>query len=227
MPQKFNLIVADPPWSFDDNLTMSTVKRGAKSQYKSILSFSEICQLPISEIADQDAILFLWVPSSLLAQGLEVMRFWGFDFKQTFIWVKIKKEPEKEILSFLKKKILKLNDLKFSDLRKILSDLNLNSFLSFFMGRIFRQTHEIALVGTKGKVYQHLKNHSQRSVVLASNPRHSDKPEEPQNYLELLWPNAKKIELFARRDRDGWLCLGNECPSTKDEDIKDSLQKLL
>jgi N6-adenosine-specific RNA methylase IME4 len=227
MSQKFNLIVADPPWSFNDNLTMSDVKRGAKSQYKSLLSKEEIWSLPISEISADDAILFLWVPSALLEDGLITLKRWGFELKQTFIWVKTKPQPEKIILAILRTIWKNISNLKFSHFREAFQNFDLNSFLSFYLGRIFRQTHEIALIGTKGKIYSYLKNHSQRSVLLASISKHSEKPEEVQNRLELLWPDAKKIELFARRDRNGWVCLGNECPSTKDEDIRVSLKKLI
>jgi N6-adenosine-specific RNA methylase IME4 len=227
MGQKFNIIVADPPWSFNDNLTMSDVKRGAKSQYKSILSKDEILSLPITNISADNAILFLWVPSALLEDGLTTMKTWGFDLKQTFVWVKTKPQPEKIILSILRTIWKDISEVKFFHFRKALQNFDLNSFLSFYLGRIFRQTHEIALIGTRGKIYSHLKNHSQRSVLLTSISKHSEKPEEIQDRLELLWPDAKKIELFARRDRNGWVCLGNECPSSKDEDIRESLKKLI
>lgn len=227
MSERFNLILADPPWSFNDNLTMSDVKRGAKSQYKSLLSKDEIVSLPVKEISANDAILFLWVPSALLLDGIEVLTAWGFDLKQTFVWVKTKSEPGKIIISGLKKAWKNISTLKFSEIKKMFANFDLNVFLSFYLGRIFRQTHEIALIGTKGKIYPFLKNHSQRSVFLGPISKHSEKPEEIQDRLELLWPNAQKIELFARRDRTGWVCLGNECPSSKDEDIRDSLKKLV
>src|SRR3972149_1049467 len=88
---KFQVIVSDPPWSFKDKLTMSEVKRGAKSQY-STLTIKDIKALNVKEVADPNgAILALWVPSSLLQEGLDTMKSWGFKHKQTYIWVKTKK----------------------------------------------------------------------------------------------------------------------------------------
>src|SRR5271154_98257 len=100
---KFNVIVADPPWSFSDTLTMSEVKRGADANYNT-LSIQDLCALPVSQLADpQGCLLALWVPSALLKEGIEVMEAWNFDLKQSFIWAKSKKDP-------LTKPIEDLND---------------------------------------------------------------------------------------------------------------------
>lgn len=39
---------------------------------------------------------------------------------------------------------------------------------------------------------------------------HSAKPTIAYQMLEAMFPSAKKVELFARRQRDGWDCWGNE-----------------
>lgn len=39
---------------------------------------------------------------------------------------------------------------------------------------------------------------------------HSRKPEYVQDMLDFMYPGAKKIELFARRSREGWDAWGNE-----------------
>jgi N6-adenosine-specific RNA methylase IME4 len=143
------------------------------------------------------------------------MEAWGFQQKQTYIWVKTKKHPFKD---FLKSKD------KLTDLMKVPLSI-INGLLAFGMGRLFRQTHEICLVGTSNnKIYQQLQNKSQRSVSLAPNLKHSAKPEALQDSLEMMFPNANKLELFARRQRPNWTCLGNEV--CQGEDIRDSLIKL-
>lgn len=40
--------------------------------------------------------------------------------------------------------------------------------------------------------------------------RHSQKPEKAYEIIERLYPNSKKIELYARQHRQGWDCWGNE-----------------
>src|SRR5713101_4046972 len=97
MSKKFQVIVADCPFSFSDTLTMSDVKRGAEANY-STMTTQQLCDLPIKQIADPDgALLALWVPSSLLEDGMKIMSAWGFIQKQSYIWCKIKKEPLNEL----------------------------------------------------------------------------------------------------------------------------------
>jgi N6-adenosine-specific RNA methylase IME4 len=236
MYKKFQIVIADPPWFFFDGLKMSDTPRGAADNY-ALMSNDDIKKIPVSSVADPDgAILALWVPSSLLKEGLEVMDAWGFKHKQTYIWVKTKKDA----LSYLKNKIkksiksLNLKNLNAASLKDfILSEsdnFDLSQTLAFGMGHLFRQTHEICLIGiNNNKIYKKLNNKSQRSVSFGENLKHSVKPEHLHNALELMFPdtNINKIELFARRQRLGWLCVGNESPMTKGEDIKLSLDKLI
>jgi len=89
---KIKVLVSDPPWDFGDSLTMSSVKRGAKSNYNT-LSIEELKNLPVKDIVDTNAVIALWCPSSLIKEGIEVLEAWGFRFTQTHIWVKTKKHP--------------------------------------------------------------------------------------------------------------------------------------
>ena len=56
---------------------------------------------------------------------------------------------------------------------------------------------------------------------------HSQKPEQLQDSLDLMFPQWNKLELFCRRDRLNWDCIGNECPSTTGEDIRDVLTRMI
>lgn len=234
----FNVIVADPPWNFSDKLTMGEVKRGAGSQYPE-LNLQAIKDLPVQKIADDNSVLVLWVPGSFLQDGLDVMREWGFEQKQVHVWVKVKKNPlelltkefarcrnlwEKAIAGKTPAAAAKLEQGLFLE---GINSFNLSNTLAFGMGRLFRQTHEIALVGTRGSVYPILKDKSQRSVHFGQVTKHSAKPEDLQEKLEKMFPNTKKLEIFARRKRKGWVCIGNQAPDTLGEDIRDSLKDLI
>lgn len=205
---KFRVVVADPCWNFSDHLTMSDVKRGAKSNYP-VLTTKEIKKLPVKRLAAKDAILALWCPSSLIPDGLDTMKSWGFVFKQTLIWVKTKKDPLSKVT----------REHHFT------GEGDLNDVLAFGMGRTFRQTHEVCLIGTRGRIYDKLKNKSKRSVFFHSATKHSQKPENLQDMLDEMF-GGQKLELFARRDRKGYVCCGLECPSTISEDIRDSIDRL-
>jgi N6-adenosine-specific RNA methylase IME4 len=225
--KKFEVIVADPAWSFSDKLRMSDVARGAAANY-ALMSNSDIAQLPVKDfISPNGTVLALWVPSSLLQVGLDTMNAWGFAHKQTYVWVKTKKETI--IANAFKRAVRGIFKSVNSKVSLALALANrsvyLKDLLAFGMGRLFRQTHEICLVGTSSnQVYKHLDNKSQRSVSFGENLRHSAKPEHLQDSLELMFPKAQKLELFARRHRPGWTCLGNEI--CNGEDIRISLGKL-
>jgi len=197
---KVNVLIADPPWGFSDSLKKmkKPVKRSAVSQY-AVMSPAQISALPVQDIVDPSGcLLALWVPSSMLVQGLDVMKAWGFSLKQTFVWVKVKKKHREE------------------------ADWNKSTRVG--MGRLFRASHEIALIGTSGKsVYPLLEDHSQRSVAFDLNVGHSVKPPTLHERLEVMFPNAKKCELFARRTRVSWECLGN---AVDGKDITDAIHDL-
>lgn len=232
MSNLFSCIVADPPWSFLDELKMSDVPRGAAANY-SLMSNQDIMNLDIKSIADPEGcILALWVPSSLLQVGLDTMKAYGFNFKQTYIWVKTKREPLEIVSSIIKKVLKKSKDINSPpDIKDALvnacKNFTLDKTLAFFMGRLFRQTHEICLIGTNNnKIYKKLKNKSQRSVSFGENLKHSAKPEHLQDSLDLMFPDPddKKCELFARRQRPGWVCVGNQVPGNE-QDIREFLKE--
>ena len=93
MSAKFRVVLADPPWSFSDSLTMSTVKRGAGSQY-STMSLNELSDMRalLLPLLEDDAVLALWFVSCQARAALEVMNEWGFVQKQIWTWEKTKKD---------------------------------------------------------------------------------------------------------------------------------------
>ena len=94
MTKKYNIIYADPPWSY--RVWSEKGKgRSAENHYPT-MSIKEICALPISNIAEKDSALFLWVTFPTLPEAFEVIRAWGFKFATVaFVWVKRnKKSPD-------------------------------------------------------------------------------------------------------------------------------------
>lgn len=84
---KAKIIYADPAWSFK-TYSEKGQSRSA-SRYYNTLSVDDICNLPISDISDDDCTLFLWAIDSMLPQALRVIKAWGFEYKTVaFTWVK-------------------------------------------------------------------------------------------------------------------------------------------
>ena len=56
------------------------------------MTFEEIKDLPVRDLALPQSHLYLWVPNALLKEGLEVMERWGFVYKTNIVWYKIRKD---------------------------------------------------------------------------------------------------------------------------------------
>ena len=85
---KYQVIYADPPWHFR-TYSKKGRDRCPDNKHYQTMNLDWVKGLPISEIADDNCALFLWVIDPMLPQGLEVMKSWGFKFKTVaFTWVK-------------------------------------------------------------------------------------------------------------------------------------------
>lgn len=87
MEKKYNVIYADPPWSYK-----VWSKKGAGPERGKPLSHHEHRGhqgAAVSRIAAGDCALFLWITFPMLREGWAVMDAWGFTFKTVaFVWVK-------------------------------------------------------------------------------------------------------------------------------------------
>ncbi|HBV97753.1 MAG TPA: DNA methyltransferase [Desulfotomaculum sp.] len=84
---KYNVLYADPGWKYDNQRTGGSHKSGAAQKY-TVMSVEEICRLPVPEISDRNAVLFLWATVPMLKEGLQVMQAWGFNYKTKITWRK-------------------------------------------------------------------------------------------------------------------------------------------
>jgi len=84
---KFSVIYADPPWNYG-NSGLDGYGH-AERHYKTMLA-DDICHLPVGEYVTTNAVLFLWATSPLLDDALRVIDGWGFEYKTSFIWDKVK-----------------------------------------------------------------------------------------------------------------------------------------
>lgn len=85
--KKYRIIYADPPWSYGNAMPEYVTE---PQDYYSLMSTKDICAMPVKEITENNAVLFMWSTSPHLPEALEVVKAWGFTYKTTFIWDKIK-----------------------------------------------------------------------------------------------------------------------------------------
>lgn len=84
---KYRIIYADPPWDYG-NAGLPEYGH-AKTHYPSMTT-TALCELPIEDMAGDNAVLFLWATSPLLEDAFRVIRAWGFKYKTSFVWDKVK-----------------------------------------------------------------------------------------------------------------------------------------
>jgi len=86
--------------------------------------------------------------------------------------------------------------------------LTLRGKAHFGMGRITRATHETCFVAVRGR--PKVRSRSVRDSFSAAIGKHSEKPESFYTDIVQRLYDGPSVELFARRKRAGWTCLGNE-----------------
>lgn len=185
--KKYNIIYADPPWSYGDKRTGKGKNNpngagGAEKHYKT-LSFEELSKLPVKDISDDNCMLFMWATSPQLPVAINLTEEWGFTYKTVaFVWVKMK-----------------------TDMSEPRGD---------GIGSYTLSNAEYVLVATKGKYWRN--DATARQILLAPKDVHSKKPDEIRKRIEKLAGYLPRIELFARQKTEGWDVWGNEVESDID-----------
>ncbi|MGV9676429.1 MT-A70 family methyltransferase [Nocardia sp. NPDC003482] len=80
--KRYRTIMADPPW---DILQRGHV--GAIRHYD-LMTVEQIKNMPVGELTEDDAYLWLWVTNGAWRAGYDVMEAWGFTYRSPLTWVK-------------------------------------------------------------------------------------------------------------------------------------------
>lgn len=145
-----------------------------------VLTVDDICRLRLPPLA-ADCHLFLWRVASMVEEAYRVVRAWGFTPKSEVVWHKLTSGGKRW----------------------------------FGMGRHVRAEHEVAIIAVRGS--PKVRDRATRSIVDVPEPlgfdakytAHSAKPDEFFALVETLC-SGPYLEMFARRQRPGWACVGDE-----------------
>lgn len=164
---KYRVIYADPPWSYGN--TQPDYFTEQRDHYMT-MPLPDICNMPIKALAEDNAVLFMWVTSPILEESFQVVSAWGFKYKSSFVWDKI------------------LHN----------------------MGHYNSVRHEMLLVCTRGSCQPDIRKLFD-SVYSEERTQHSKKPEHFRSVIDTIYPNGRRIELFARNvTARGWDVYGNQ-----------------
>jgi N6-adenosine-specific RNA methylase IME4/ParB-like chromosome segregation protein Spo0J len=84
---KYRVIYADPPWKYGNTMPEYFYEQ---ADHYPLMTVEELCAMPVKEIAEDNAVLFMWVTSPILEESFQVINAWGFKYKASFVWDKIK-----------------------------------------------------------------------------------------------------------------------------------------
>ena len=87
----FGTILVDPPWQFMNRTGKVGPEHRRLHRYVT-MSLTDIKSLPIGDYGADQSHLYLWVPNALIAEGLAVMKAWGFNYKTNLVWYKTRKD---------------------------------------------------------------------------------------------------------------------------------------
>lgn len=193
---RYNVILADPPWKYDDKRSSSSMGM-AESAY-STMTQDDLLKLRVDLIAADDCMLCLWATMPKLQEALDVVKGWGFKYITVgFVWVKLNPSQDggEDVVH-----IYTRNDI-YSGL-----------------GHWCNGNAELVLFGRKGHPVRQAMDIKQ--IVLAPRGAHSKKPELVHLRIERLFGDVPRIELFARESREGWTTLGSGIDGL---DIRDAI----
>ena len=90
---KYRIFYADPPWSYGNSGVIGpTDNYGHVHRHYPSMSIAELCAMgpAVRDMAEDNAVLFMWVTSPLLEECFDVIRAWGFKYKTSFVWDKVR-----------------------------------------------------------------------------------------------------------------------------------------
>lgn len=83
----YRVIYADPPWAYDT----APLRKEVADHYPT-MDFDALCDFgeEVKKISDEDCVLYMWATTGRLDWAIPVMESWGFQYKTSMIWDKIK-----------------------------------------------------------------------------------------------------------------------------------------
>lgn len=91
LTEKFGTVLIDPPWRFSNRTGKMAPEHKRLHRYPT-MSFEEIAALPVGELVLPKSHLYLWCPNALIAEGLDILKAWGFTYKTNLVWYKVRKD---------------------------------------------------------------------------------------------------------------------------------------
>ncbi len=94
--KKYDIIYTDPPWQYKgaEFLAEKSILNGKDNFHYPTMSQDELKAIDVPSLAADNCLMFMWVVSPKLDEGIELLKHWGFKYcTVAFIWHKQKTNP--------------------------------------------------------------------------------------------------------------------------------------
>ncbi len=192
----YGAILADPPWKFE-HWGKDTISGRDPENHYPLMTSEQLLALPVRDLAAEHCVLFLWITWPLLELSLRVIPAWGFTYKTcAFAWMKA----------------------DVSTVNMFEGPVDADMLLGYWT----RANSEVCLLATSGKP-QRL-DAGVRQGIIAPRREHSRKPDGVHERIQRLVAGPY-VELFARAERPGWDCWGNETKKFNTKGVTDETRQ--
>lgn len=101
--KKYKTIIADPPWKYEGRGPASAKEHRPNSygaapsseERYGAMTMEELKQLPIKNMSEDKAHLYLWVTNAFIERGWQLCKDWGFEPKTVVTWGKLRRADGK------------------------------------------------------------------------------------------------------------------------------------
>lgn len=208
----YDVILADPCWRYRNVKTGGSHTSGSAQKYPT-MSLAELRGMPVKAIAAPASVLFLWATTPLGDDPYRVLEDWGFSYKTRWYWHKVGRMGLGYWTRGEVEELLIGTRGNVKAWRSSLSNYLETEDSDTLLWRIFEQATRHTRATSEPEYLlrdlEFIAHMAQGGDVLHTKPAgHSKKPEEIQERIEALTPDARRVELFATRPRAGWDTFG-------------------
>ncbi len=176
----YDVAVIDPPWKYE--LYSDKGKAKSPEAHYGCMSMDEIAALRVGDLLAPAGVLVCWCTGPLIEAQYRVIRKWGLEPVTLGVWAK----------------------------------RTINGKFRWGTGYVLRSVCEpfviAKLPGVKlnGSRITNMVETMEDAAIDGLAREHSRKPDEFYSMIEALAPGTRRVDIFARRHRAGWDCVGNE-----------------
>lgn len=157
-------------------------KNASAGKHYDLMSDEALAAMPVSQMLSPNGIIFMWTTSSALSRSINLLVEYGLIYRGVqFVWVKTRQDG---------------TPIKAQGIRP----------------SIVKPLTEFVIAGSRIKRGRPMPLHDESicQTIFAPVSRHSEKPSAVHERLEAMYPNAHRLEMFARQRRSGWNAWGND-----------------